>query len=150
MKEVHVLVGFQDLWEHIQLWNVCEILIKWWIILKLNSTFPNNNEILHYNYNYNYFCGGLKYLISAFPMNVLIYNFFAHMYMLWTSQVALVVKSMVSMLNHFSRVWLFLTLWTTAYLWSSVHGTEVLCPWDSPSKNTGVDSHALLQGIFPT
>ena len=24
-----------------------------------------------------------------------------------------------------------------------------LCPWDSPGKNTGVGSHALLQGIFP-
>ena len=24
------------------------------------------------------------------------------------------------------------------------------CPWDSPGKNTGVGSHALLQGIFPT
>ena len=24
------------------------------------------------------------------------------------------------------------------------------CPWDSPSKNTGVSSHYLLQGIFPT
>ena len=26
----------------------------------------------------------------------------------------------------------------------------VLCPWDSPDKNTGVGSHSLLQGIFPT
>ena len=25
-----------------------------------------------------------------------------------------------------------------------------LCPWDSPSKNTGVGCHFLLQGIFPT
>ena len=24
------------------------------------------------------------------------------------------------------------------------------CPWDSPGKNTGMGSHALLQGIFPT
>ena len=27
---------------------------------------------------------------------------------------------------------------------------RLLCPWDSPGKNTGVDCHALLQGIFPT
>ena len=26
----------------------------------------------------------------------------------------------------------------------------LLCPWDSPDKNTGVGCHALLQGIFPT
>ena len=35
-------------------------------------------------------------------------------------------------------------------LWS--HGLQpsrVLCPWDSPGKNTGVSCHALLQGIFP-
>ena len=28
--------------------------------------------------------------------------------------------------------------------------TRLLCPWDSPGKNTGVGFHALLQGIFPT
>ena len=27
---------------------------------------------------------------------------------------------------------------------------SLLCPWSSPGKNTGVDSHSLLQGIFPT
>ena len=27
---------------------------------------------------------------------------------------------------------------------------SVLCLWDSPSKNTGVGCHDLLQGIFPT
>ena len=27
---------------------------------------------------------------------------------------------------------------------------RLLCPWDSPGKNTGVGSHSLLQGIFPT
>ena len=26
----------------------------------------------------------------------------------------------------------------------------VLCPWDSPGKNTGVGCHSLLQGNFPT
>ena len=36
-------------------------------------------------------------------------------------------------------------------LWS--HGlqpTRLLCPWDFSGKNTGVGSHSLLQGIFPT
>ena len=28
--------------------------------------------------------------------------------------------------------------------------TRLLCPWDSPSKNTGVGSHSHLQGIFLT
>ena len=27
---------------------------------------------------------------------------------------------------------------------------QVLCPWDSPGKNTGVGCHFLLQSIFPT
>ena len=26
---------------------------------------------------------------------------------------------------------------------------RLLCPWDSPGKNTGVGCHALLQGVFP-
>ena len=33
------------------------------------------------------------------------------------------------------------------------HGLQsarFLCPWDLPGKNTGVGSHFLLQGIFPT
>ena len=33
------------------------------------------------------------------------------------------------------------------------HGLQparLLCPWDSPGKNTGVGSLSLLQGIFPT
>ena len=33
------------------------------------------------------------------------------------------------------------------------HGLQparLLCPWNSPGKNTGVDCHFLLQGIFPT
>ena len=28
--------------------------------------------------------------------------------------------------------------------------TRLLCPWDSPGKNTGVGCHSLLQGIFLT
>ena len=27
--------------------------------------------------------------------------------------------------------------------------SRLLCPWDSPGKNTGVVCHFLLQGIFP-
>ena len=27
---------------------------------------------------------------------------------------------------------------------------KLLCPWNSPDKNTGVGCHFLLQGIFPT
>ena len=41
-----------------------------------------------------------------------------------------------------SPVWLFATSWTVAY--------QLLCPWDFPSKNTGVDCHFLLQEIFQT
>ena len=41
-----------------------------------------------------------------------------------------------------SYVQLFVTPWTTA--------TRLLCPWDSPGKETGVGGHALLWGIFPT
>ena len=32
--------------------------------------------------------------------------------------------------------------------WVAAHG--LLCPWDSPGKNTGVGCHFLLQGIFMT
>ena len=35
-----------------------------------------------------------------------------------------------------------------AMLWTVVH--TLLCPWNIPSKNTGVSCHFLFQGIFPT
>ena len=31
---------------------------------------------------------------------------------------------------------------------SGLQPARLLCPWDSPGKNTGVGCHALLQGIF--
>ena len=35
-------------------------------------------------------------------------------------------------------------------LWSyGLERTRLPCPWDSPSKNTGVGCHAPLQGKFP-
>ena len=44
------------------------------------------------------------------------------------------------MLSCFSRVWFFVTLWTTA--------CQAPLPWNSPGKNTGLGCHFLLQGIF--
>ena len=31
-----------------------------------------------------------------------------------------------------------------------LESTRLLCPWDSPGKDTAVGCHAFLQGIFPT
>ena len=41
-----------------------------------------------------------------------------------------------------SSVQFFVSPWTV--------GARLLCPWNSPGKNTGVGCHSLLQGIFPT
>ena len=46
------------------------------------------------------------------------------------------------MLRRFSRVQLFVTLWTVA------HQTPLSMAF--PGKNTGVGCHLLLQGMFPT
>ena len=51
-------------------------------------------------------------------------------------------QATVCSVQSLSRVRLFATPWTVA--------TRLLCPWDSPGKNTGVGCHFLLQGIFPT
>ena len=42
-------------------------------------------------------------------------------------------------------LWLDLFLWTVACLFM-----ELFCSWNSPGKNTGVGSHSLFQGNFPT
>ena len=31
-----------------------------------------------------------------------------------------------------------------------LYPARLLCPWNSPGKNTGMGCHSLLQGIFPT
>ena len=33
---------------------------------------------------------------------------------------------------------------------SAYSSARLLCPWNSPGRNTGVGSHSLLQGIFST
>ena len=48
------------------------------------------------------------------------------------------VQKRKSIYELLSRVQIVVTLWTVA----------LLCPRDSPGKNTGVGSHSLLQGIF--
>ena len=51
---------------------------------------------------------------------------------------------------------LFLCVWESLSVVSDSfqpHGLEparLLCTWNSPGQNTGVCSHSLLQGIFPT
>ena len=54
-------------------------------------------------------------------------------------QKALEVKVKSDLL---SCVKFFVIPWTVA--------SQLLCPWDSPGKNTGMGSHFLLQRIFPT
>ena len=49
-------------------------------------------------------------------------------------------RGCLHVLNLFSHVQLFATLWTAA--------CRLLCPWDSAGKNTGVGCHFLLQGIL--
>ena len=51
------------------------------------------------------------------------------------------MSSAACMLSCFSHVQRWVTLWT-------VDPPNLLCPWDSPGKNTGVGCHVLLQGIF--
>ena len=35
-------------------------------------------------------------------------------------------------------------------LWDPLDPGRLLCPWNSPGKNTGVGCHCFFQGIFPT
>ena len=52
--------------------------------------------------------------------------------------------------------WKILEAWISAWMRAkslqsclTLWPCRLLCPWDSPGKNTGVGCHALLQGIFP-
>ena len=60
---------------------------------------------------------------------------------LWFCEVKW-VEQLCMHVSHISRVWLFVTLSTVAH--------QPLSLWASPSKNTAMGCHALLQGIFQT
>ena len=49
------------------------------------------------------------------------------------------------------NLWVLSGSVTSDSLWpNGLQSTRLLYPWDFPGKNTGVGSHFLLQGIFPT
>ena len=50
---------------------------------------------------------------------------------------------------HFAHACTLTQLWLTLRPYG-LSPARLLCPWDSPGKNTGVGCHALLQGIFMT
>ena len=61
-----------------------------------------------------------------------------------------IVDPSACMLSHFNQVGLGAMLWTRLWTNAMNQSTRLFCPWDSLGKNTGVDCHALLQGIFLT
>ena len=59
--------------------------------------------------------------------------------------------SLPSQLSPGISYWLETDIEVDDSLWPyGPYPTRLLCPWDSPGKNTGAGYHALLQGIFPT
>ena len=63
-------------------------------------------------------------------------------YILYTKFKIPWILLFVCMLNHFSR--------SNSLRTHGLQPARLLCPWDSPGKNTGVGCRVFLQGIFPT
>ena len=82
-----------------------------------------------------------EYVFYYYP-DILNCPLFSFISSIWISKRIHTCTHTSCMLSHFSHVRLFETLWTVA--------TRLLCPWDSPGKNTGVGCHGPLQGIFLT
>ena len=82
----------------------------------------------------------IRISFKALELTLFSYLFTTHHPFLYFRWAVFVIKC-ARVLSCFSRVQLFATQWIAANL---------LCPWDSPGKNTGMDCHALLQGIFLT
>ena len=52
--------------------------------------------------------------------------------------------------RHCSGCWRYVSISACLALCDPMDCTRLLCPWDSPGKNTGMGCHFLLQGIFST
>ena len=59
-------------------------------------------------------------------------------------------KSWVLILNKYRCVCSVTSVVSDSLKPHGLQPSRLLCPWDSPCKNTEVGSHVLLQGIFPT
>ena len=75
-------------------------------------------------------CSTTKYLRDS-PLPMLVVVFFVPIN--WEISQSISAQSL-------SCIWFFVTPWTA----------RLLCPCNSPDKNTGGGCHFLLQGIFPT
>ena len=79
----------------------------------------------------------------------------SHPYMTTGKTIALtrwtfVGKVMSLLLNMLSMLVITFLPRSNHLLISWLQPTRLLCPWDFPGKNTGVDCHFLLHRIFPT
>ena len=88
-------------------------------------------------------CTAGSFLTSAPSRNIYICNVYnvyliSHIYIF---DKPYIYKPYVCVLSLFSHV----SLWPYG-----LYTTSLLCPWDSPGKNTGAGCHALFQCIFPT
>ena len=52
--------------------------------------------------------------------------------------------------QYYQGKWKWESFSCVQYLATPWEAARLLCPWNSPGKNTGVGSHSLLQGIFLT
>ena len=91
-------------------------------VLKIDTPFPNRYPSLTTSYKRG------SYIVLSYYS--IIFSF--------VSIPTILLQVILCMLSLFSHVRLFVTPWTL-----------ILCPQDSPGRNTGVGYHALLQGIFP-
>ena len=93
-----------------------------------------NNYIDNYQFSISFNVFSILFSIIATITAVIPYN----EYVYYTQFCVLVIACL-------RATQLYLTLWPYGR-----QPTRLLCPWDSPGKKTGVDYHAVLQGIFPT
>ena len=52
--------------------------------------------------------------------------------------------------QYFNSVYVSRSIMSDSLWPRELQPTRLLCPWNSPGKNTGLGCHSLLQGIFPT
>ena len=64
--------------------------------------------------------------------------------------VSLLNNNTIILTNEFESECISHSVMSNSLQPSGLKPTRLPCPWNSPSNNTGVDSHSLLQGIFLT
>ena len=113
----------------------------------------SNRPMIHFELIFMKGIRSISSFLSLLRMDV---QLFWHQLLKIFLYIVIILIFLIIVLNFFSFLYkhlLVVVIWSVvsdSFRPHELQPTRFLCPWDFPGKNTVMDRHSLLQGIFPT